>query len=226
MRSKLADRTKAEKLRREGLSYSEIRKYIPVAKSSLSLWLRNLDLTAEQKKRLELRNTIGQKAGAKARHKQKVDKLRILKAEIKREIPRLINDPFFVMGLSLYWAEGSKQKASHPAQQVSIANTDPRMLLIMREWFKKYFKSTNQDFGYRLHIHESANVGSALQEWADILNIKKEQFSISLKRHKVTTRHVSKKYIGLVHIKIYKSTWHNRRIELWTQEVADYYLSS
>jgi len=198
---------------------------IPVAKSSLSLWLRDLDLTTEQKRRLELRNTIGQKAGAKARHKQKVDKLKIIKADVKEEIPRLINDPFFIMGLSLYWAEGTKQKASHPAQPVAFANTDPRMLLIMRQWFAKYFELSNKGFAYRLHIHESANVDAASKEWANILSISREQLSISLKRHTVTTRHVSKKYIGLVHLKVYKSTWLNRRIELWTQEVAHHYIS-
>ena len=43
---------RAIKLRREGLSYSEILQKIPVAKSTLSLWLRSIGLSKKQVQRL------------------------------------------------------------------------------------------------------------------------------------------------------------------------------
>ncbi len=39
-------------LRAQGLSYKEIKAKIPVAKSTISLWCRNVPLTKEQLKRL------------------------------------------------------------------------------------------------------------------------------------------------------------------------------
>ena len=43
---------KAVELRNNGLSYSEIRKSVDVSKSTLSLWLKDITLTHEQKNRL------------------------------------------------------------------------------------------------------------------------------------------------------------------------------
>jgi transposase len=45
----------AIQLRREGYSYSEILKKVPVAKSTLSLWLRSVNLTNSQKQKLTLK---------------------------------------------------------------------------------------------------------------------------------------------------------------------------
>src|SRR3989338_8269755 len=42
----------ALKLRTEGLSYQEIAQKVPVAKSTISLWVRNVPLTTVQRKRL------------------------------------------------------------------------------------------------------------------------------------------------------------------------------
>ncbi len=47
---KKEERKKAIQLRKKGLSYSKILKQVPVAKSTLSLWLRSVGLTKRQKK--------------------------------------------------------------------------------------------------------------------------------------------------------------------------------
>jgi len=46
------DYKKAIELRKKGLSYSEILKCVPVAKSTLSLWLRSVGLSKKQRQRL------------------------------------------------------------------------------------------------------------------------------------------------------------------------------
>ncbi len=46
---KLKEKKKARKLRKKGKSYSEILKKVKVSKSTLSVWLRDIKLTAEQK---------------------------------------------------------------------------------------------------------------------------------------------------------------------------------
>jgi transposase len=49
MKSKVREKEKAIELRRQGYSYKDILAQVPVAKSSISLWLQNLPLTAEEK---------------------------------------------------------------------------------------------------------------------------------------------------------------------------------
>ena len=45
-------KSKAIELRKQGFSYSEILKQIPVAKSTLSVWLKNVGLSKKQKQKL------------------------------------------------------------------------------------------------------------------------------------------------------------------------------
>jgi len=46
---KFKEKEKAIKLRKRGFSYSEILREIPVAKSTLSLWLRSVGLAKKQR---------------------------------------------------------------------------------------------------------------------------------------------------------------------------------
>ena len=50
--SKPEEKWKAVELRRKGLSYREILQHVPVAKSTLSLWLRTVGLSRPQTQRL------------------------------------------------------------------------------------------------------------------------------------------------------------------------------
>ncbi|OGN13067.1 MAG: hypothetical protein A3C71_00445 [Candidatus Yanofskybacteria bacterium RIFCSPHIGHO2_02_FULL_43_15c] len=52
MQTKLDYKKQATKLRKRGWSYNEIRRKIPVAKSTLSLWLKYMELKPKYKKRL------------------------------------------------------------------------------------------------------------------------------------------------------------------------------
>jgi len=49
---KLKEKSIAISLRKKGKSYGEILKKIKVSKSSLNLWLRDLELTPKQKERI------------------------------------------------------------------------------------------------------------------------------------------------------------------------------
>jgi orotate phosphoribosyltransferase-like protein len=52
---------KAIQLRMNGLTYSEILKCIPVAKSTVSLWLREVDLSVPQKQRITKKRIAAQR---------------------------------------------------------------------------------------------------------------------------------------------------------------------
>ena len=224
MQAKTKQKRIAEKLRKEGLSYSEIMKTVPVAKSSLSLWLRDISLNTKQRQRLDELNTLGQKAGAEARRQQKIQRFNILKEEVAQEVPKLINNPFFVLGISLYWAEGTKQKPWNPSQCFSFGNSDEKIILLMRKWLETFHNIDGSQIKYRLHIHESANISEATRKWTEILNVNSSRLKVSLKKHKKTSRHININYKGLIVIKARKSTWLNRRIQLWTNYIADHYL--
>lgn len=221
MQAKVQEKNRAILLRKQGFSYAEIMQVVPVAQASLSLWLRDIALTGEQKQRLK---NISQGAGAQARRDQRLGLERILVQEIGKEISKLMKDSFFLFGLALYWAEGNKQKPWNISTGVGFSNSDERTVLIMRNWLMRFGNIHPKDFTYSLHIHETADIEKAKLMWAEILSIKKEKLRIAVKRNIVRSRHKNIDYKGLIQLRVYKSTWLNRRIELWTKHTAEFYL--
>lgn len=224
MRANLQQRALAETLRRKGFSYREILQRVSVTKSSLSLWLRDIALTAVQKKRLQRLHTEGQKAGARARHRQRLDLLIKLQAEVGKEISLLLRKPFFLLGLALYWAEGTKQKPWSLSGRVKFINSDPNLIIIMRRWLMEYCNVSNADVLYRLYIHASADILHAQKRWSQLLGVPIDSISISLKKHEIKRWHHNDRYIGLMCLVVKRSTWLNRRIELWTKICAKEFL--
>ena len=127
MKAKLDEKNIAVRLRQKGYSYSEIQNVTNVSKSSLSVWLRNIELGKEAKRilRSKLQSTF--LFGARARHNQKIMKLSQIQKESIAQIPNISEENLFLMGIMLYWAEGSKQKIGDPAQRVEFSNSDPNM---------------------------------------------------------------------------------------------------
>lgn len=74
-------RAKAEPLRREGKSYSEIQETTGVSQASLSLWLRDVQLTPEQEEALPERTAHAlRRAGMTARRRADERHRRLIQA--------------------------------------------------------------------------------------------------------------------------------------------------
>src|SRR5581483_3279232 len=87
-------------LRKDGKSYKEIREVINVSKGTLSLWLKDVVLTDEQK--AKLKSVRGCNQTHINRSKLKIEKNRIIGYE-KAKI-----DTDFLLLCGLYWGEGNK----------------------------------------------------------------------------------------------------------------------
>lgn len=222
--TKVYEREKAERLRRQGLSYQEIIQQVPVSIASLSLWLKDVKLTVTQSSRLAERMRRGQRAGAQRRREQRLAGVREIDEEVKQLAPKLLADSFFTLGLALYWAEGAKQKPWSVSRSTIFANSDPDLILLMRRWFQKYFDVSDDRFGYRLHIHESADIKKALKAWATLLDVPVTSIPVSLKRHKATNRRVAVDYKGLIQMRVYQGVLINRKIDRWTKVVRGHFL--
>ena len=92
MQTKTKEKQKAIELRRKGLSYSEILKQIPVAKSSLSLWLKSVKLAVSQKQRLTDKKRASALRGALKRKNERVALTQEIKDKAKKEIGVLTKD--------------------------------------------------------------------------------------------------------------------------------------
>jgi transcriptional regulator with XRE-family HTH domain len=104
---KARERDEARRLRqKDGLSVKEIAKRLSVSKGSVSLWLRDIQLTDAQLAALEYRhhNHANQRNGSRA----VLVKYRELRRQYQEEgrLKARERDPLHIAGCMLYWAEG------------------------------------------------------------------------------------------------------------------------
>ena len=211
-------------LRKSGLSYSEILKKIPVAKSTLAAWLQSVNLSKKQKQRLTERKKQAQLRGALARKDIRIQNTKKIFIEAKKDIPNIIKDPFWISGILLYWAEGSKQKENNPSSTMRFSNSDQKMIRLFLEWSKKYLNLKSSDFAFDLYIHKTGDLEKSLIFWTNIINCKKDDIHVYFKKHqpKTTRKNVGENYHGLIRINLRKSTNLYRKVDAWISHLCEY----
>jgi transposase len=120
---KTRERERARLMRREeGRSIKEIAGLLGVSKSSVSLWVRDIELTEEQHAALQARNGLHERQrlaraamSGKARARRAAWQL-----EGRRRARSLSR--VYVAGCMLYWAEGSRSR-----NKIVFTNSDPAM---------------------------------------------------------------------------------------------------
>lgn len=208
-------------LRKSGFSYNEILQKVPVAKSTLSVWLKGVGIAKSQKQKLTLKRKLAQKKAQEACRQARVTKELAIINKAKKEVKNISKRELWLIGAILYWAEGSKQKTHNVSQRVSFGNSDPNMILLFIWWAKEICGCTPEDFVYSLYIHKTANKEQASEFWENI--VKGKLAWIYLKNHnpKSRRRNTKENYHGLLRVDVKKSTDLNRRIKGWAQGIFD-----
>lgn len=210
-------------LRKKGYSYSEILKEVPVAKSTLSLWLRSVGLAKQQKQNITAKRIAGALRGAKARKDQRIKTTEEIKDGAKKEIKNINERDIWLIGIALHWAEGSKEKNYGSKPGIIFNNSDPRMILFFLKWLRTTFMVKNSDLAYELYIHETANIKKEQKYWSNMLSLPLKDIRTYLKKNKIKTirRNTGNDYHGLIRVKVKKSTNINRKITGWIEGVCE-----
>ncbi len=169
---KSAEKIRAISLRKRGLSYRKIQNKINISKGTLSMWLRNIPLTKSQKETLFKNKRYGGYKGAKKQQLKRIKKTEQLIKAGQNEFLELFKNPLFLSGLLLYWAEGDK----HQKEMVRFTNSDPAMIMLMMQWFRRVCKVQNDKFRIALHIHNLHMADNVKDYWAKITDIPLNQF--------------------------------------------------
>ena len=145
-------------LRRLGLSYGEIMDLIPVKKSTLATWCREVKLTEVQY--AAIRDRTGSVAGIpRDTNRKRREELEHIRSNARTEVPTLVTDSFWVAGAILYWAEGAKTR-----NHLALNNTDPRALRLFIAWLRRYV-DRDAEFSMQLHLHEGNDESAAKRYW-------------------------------------------------------------
>ena len=223
MRAKSRDL--AIKLRKQGYTYSEILKKVPIAKSTLSSWLSSIGLTTKQTQRLTEKKLAGAKRGGLARRNQRLLIIQQTKERARSEIWKITEKDLSLIGVMLYWAEGSKYKDYRPSEGVTFSNSDPNMIRIFLKWLINILKIPKEGIRTEIYLHESHKsvADEVRQYWSRITGFPIGKFDrIYFKRNKIRTRRRNKgqNYHGLLRIRVLKSINLNREIAGWIEGVC------
>jgi predicted transcriptional regulator len=178
---KVNEQSLAKQLRKQGMSIGAISLELGVAKSSVSLWIRDIKITGSQSAHLK-----GLPFTSEAVEKRRISRLSNEKAKrskvielAQKEIVGINDRELWLMGVMLYWAEGGKTQ-----RMVRFSNGDPKMIKIMMLFFRKICLVSEDKFRGYIHIHSHLDHRKAGMYWAEIANIPKEKFLKHIVRKK------------------------------------------
>lgn len=209
-------------LRKQGLSYSEILARVPVAKSTVSLWLRDVGLAKKQKQLITQKRTAGRLRALDIIRKNKIKRVNDIKDLARSEVPSLISDPFWLAGVILYWCEGSKEHDR--ACPVKFTNMDLPMHRIFLKWARKYFSIPDENLLFELFIHERADIERAKKYWMQNLGFSSDRLRVYFKTHnpKTKRKRTGTDYFGVLSTIVHKSIPLNRKIAGWVEGIVVY----
>ncbi len=160
---------KAIKLRNEGYSYNYIVKHVPVSKSTLSEWLRDVEFTPNT----HTLETIGKAHLASGVYKRnlKIKSLEKAALQAKHDIGNISDRDVMMLGLGIYIGEGGKS-----FDITKITNSDPKIIKFSIKWFMKSFGISMKQFKIRLHIYPDNNEKECIEYWSKYTGVPTTQF--------------------------------------------------
>jgi hypothetical protein len=218
-------KNKAIKFRKDGKSYSEILKYIPVAKSTLSLWLRSVNLSKRQKQNLTLKKIQAAWRGGETKKRDRIERSEKIIEQAKMEIDKITNRDLFLLGIALYWGEGSKEKKYRPGTGTIFCNSDFLMIKLYLKWLKDCLSISEDSLIFAIYIHEKHkdNIENLRRFWSEKTGFPISYFEkVHFKRNKINGNRKNKSlgYHGLLRITVKKSSILNRKITGWTEGIC------
>ena len=197
-----ATQNRAQALRRSGRTYDEIARELGTAKSTLSIWLKDVPMpsgsTPEAKKQYFLAHV--QAKGAAANHAKKEAMWRELRREAQQAaLIYKASDLELATALvsMLYWAEGTK----HDKGGLVFTNTDPRLAHLFLTLLRRVYFPDESRLRIRLHLHEYHSQADAVAYWSKLLDIPVVQFQSTYIKKRNPSKKFRQNFMGICFIK-------------------------
>jgi len=166
------ERIKAIKLRKEGRSYSQIKKELRVSKSSLSLWLRQYPLSEKRLRELRDFNEQRIERFRNTMRAKRESRLKKVYQEEQNYLLPLTKKELYIAGLLLYWGEGAKTTP----YAASLSNTNPKVVKFFLFWLVSVLLVPKKKIVVRLHLYADMDKKDEINFWSKQLGLPLSQF--------------------------------------------------
>ncbi|KKR31591.1 MAG: hypothetical protein UT65_C0022G0010 [Parcubacteria group bacterium GW2011_GWF2_39_8b] len=216
---------KAITLRKKGITYSEILKQVPVAKSTLTEWFREVKLSVSEFQRLTAKKLAASKRGGEAKHRQRLERMQKIRERALKDITHITKRELWLIGIILYWAEGSKEKEYYPGTGINFNNSDPRMIKVFIKWLMESCKVAKDIIRFEIYIHENSknNVEKTRNYWSQVTEFPLDKFNkVYFKKTPIKTnrKNIGDLYYGLLRVKVNASSTILRQVTGWTEAIV------
>lgn len=222
MYMKSAEHQHCVALRRQGKTYSEILKIVPVAKSTLSVWLKDVGLAKSQRQAITKKRLEGAFRGAQARKRLRILNTISIKSVAREQVEKLSSRELWLLGTALYWAEGSKEKEYGPGLGLVFNNSDPAMIKFYLLWLERSLKIAQERISLTLYIHETKrqHLNDICGFWASYLDFQPSDIEgVYFKKSPIKTirKNTGDLYRGTLRVRVRKSSELNRKVSGWIE---------
>jgi hypothetical protein len=182
-RGKVREQEQARALRAQAWTLADIAARLGVSKSSVSLWVRDIDVTTRARR-------AGRRRAPNRLERAKQEEISRLRAAGRERIGRLNDRDLLVAGVALYAGEGGKRDGA-----VQFSNSNPAMVNLFCVWFRRFFCPDEARLRVRLYLHVGLDLTEATAFWSNVTGIPSSQFgkayravadpSIRLSKHRL-----------------------------------------
>jgi transcriptional regulator with XRE-family HTH domain len=187
-RGKLQEQEAARALRAQGHTLAEIADTLGVAKSSVSLWVRDVDFDPRPRVRARRR-------GPNALQVRKAEEIDRLMREGRERIGRLSEAGFLAAGAALYAGDGAKRDG-----EVRFANSNPQLVSFFCRWLRHFFEIDEHRLRVRIYLHEGLDLQAATLHWSGVTGIPPAQFNKPYRAVPDATIRTTKHAQGCAHV--------------------------
>ena len=202
---------KAQNLREKGLPMGKIAKRLKISKGSVSLWCRDIKLSEKLKDQIKINHyknsQKGRLIGAQMNKKKRLTAIKNADEFGIKNINKLNRKEVILIATALYWSEGSKSESSSGFRFV---NSDPSMILFIRNFLINYMDVKNSELTCSIQINQihKPRIGVILNFWKNLLRLEDEQirkpYFVSTKSKKIYKNFNN--YYGICKLIVRKST--------------------
>ncbi|MEY2424823.1 MAG: hypothetical protein QOI61_395 [Actinomycetota bacterium] len=183
-------------MRASGMTLLDIAAELGVAKSSVSLWVRDVEFTPSKRR-------YGPRLRPNALMQRKLDEIEWGLESGRQRIGKLSDREFLVAGAALYAGEGNKTDG-----KLGFANSDPRMIAFFLAWLRHFFAVDESKLRLRLYLHEGLDLEEATEFWATLTRIPRAQHQKPYRAQPDPSIRRSKHPLGCPRVDYYSSRTH------------------
>lgn len=195
------EHAQARQLRSLGAPIGMIAQHLGVSKSTVSIWVRDIELLPRQKKRNLQRARVVRSTAWSEKHRR----LRVQWQLEGRERARR-GETLHQAGCMLYWAEGAKGRNS-----VRFVNSDGPMVAFFAGFLRECFEVGPDDFTFHLNAYttQTRSIDEIEAYWLALLGLNRESARKHTVNHFPTSssgRKVDKLPFGVCMLRVKRST--------------------